>query len=482
MFRHPFRQSFSRILAGALVAASCLAQAPPLATPPQPQANLSKVEDDAILWLANLIRINTSNPPGNELAAAKYLAGVLEREGIAAEVLESAPGRGIVVARLQAGPIPEPSRALLLLAHTDVVGVQKEKWSVDPFGGVIKGGYLYGRGAIDDKGMVAANLAVLIALKRAGVRLNRDVIFLAEGDEETDGEFGMVFAIDKHWDKVASGFALNEGGRVILKSGKVEYVAVQATEKVPVNVEVIASGTSGHASMPRGDNPIVHLAAAIAKIGGYETPFHPTVMTRRYFEQLAPVEDSEISKWMRALETPDRAEHAARVLAEASPMWNSMLRDTIAPTILRAGFRANVVPSEARATVNVRLLPGDSIESLLAELTKLVNDPTVRFEPEVSSRPPAPPSSLDTDLYKTIERVAPQVFPGAMVPPMISTGATDSSFLRLHNVQAYGLLPFPLTEEDERRMHADDERIPLESFRKGVEFLYRVVAEFAATK
>ena len=477
MFRHPFRQSFSRVLAGALVAASCLAQAPP-----QPQANLSKVEDDAILWLANLIRINTSNPPGNELAAAKYLAGVLEGEGIAAEVLESAPGRGIVVARLQAGPIPEPSRALLLLAHTDVVGVQKEKWSVDPFGGIIKGGYLYGRGAIDDKGMVAANLAVLIALKRAGVRLNRDVIFLAEGDEETDGEFGMVFAIDKHWDKVASGFALNEGGRVILKSGKVEYVAVQATEKVPVNVEVIASGTSGHASMPRGDNPIVHLAAAIAKIGGYETPFHPTVMTRRYFEQLAPVEDSEISKWMRALETPDRAEHAARVLAEASPMWNSMLRDTIAPTILRAGFRANVVPSEARATVNVRLLPGDSIESLLAELTKLVNDPTVRFEPEVSSRPPAPPSSLDTDLYKTIERVAPQVFPGAMVPPMISTGATDSSFLRLHNVQAYGLLPFPLTEEDERRMHADDERIPLESFRKGVEFLYRVVAEFAATK
>jgi len=449
---------------------------------PAPQPDLVKIQEEAAGWLAGLVRINTINPPGNELAAARYIAGVLEKEGITPEVLETAPGRGVVIARLRAGALPDPTRALLLLGHMDVVGVQKEKWSVDPFGGVTKDGYLYGRGAIDDKGMVIANLAVIVALKRAGVRLDRDVIYLADGDEEQGGEYSIKLLIGRYWDKFAAGFCINEGGRVMLKNGKVQYVGIQASEKVPINVHVIATGVSGHASQPRKDNAVVHLAAAIAKIGSYETPSQPTTIVRRYFEQLSKIEEPEIAKWMRALETPDRAEHAARVLSEAGPMWNSMLRDSISPTMLQAGIRSNVIPSEATANLNIRVLPGNSIDVLLANLTKLVNDPQIRFQIAPDQGVPAPPSSIESELYQTIERVGAATFAGAVMLPFLSTGGTDSAQLRLHNVQAYGLLPFPLTEEDDRRMHGDDERIPLESFNKGIEFLYRVVSEFAAAK
>jgi len=441
-----------------------------------------KLSAEATEWLAGLIRIDTTNPPGNELAAARYLAAILEREGIAAEVLESAPGRGIVVARLRAGAVPDPARALLLLGHVDVVGVQREKWSVDPFSGTIQDGYLWGRGALDDKGMTIANLAVLVALKRAGTRLERDLIFLAEGDEEAGGDHGIEFAIRQHWEKIAAGYAINEGGRVVVKGGKVQHIAVQVSEKIPVNVEVIASGPSGHGSMPRKDNPIVRLAAAVARIGAYEPPVKLLTVTRRYFEELAKVEDGEIARWMRALEQPERLTQAARRLSEASPMWNSMLRNSIAPTILQGGIRSNVVPSEARATLNIRLLPGESVHELVGELRKLVDDPQIRFEIGQPSRMPAPPSETDTDLYRTIERISAEMFPGAVVAPFLSTGATDSAQLRARNVQAYGVMPFPLTEEDARRLHADDERIPLDSFRKGVEYLFRIVEQFVRTR
>src|SRR5690349_17337311 len=209
---------------------------------------------EAQTWLTDLIRINTTNPPGNELEAAKYIQTVLQKDNIPAEVLEMRPGRGIVVARLQAGPLPDSSKALLLLAHLDVVGVDRAKWSVDPFAATQKDGYIYGRGAIDDKGMVAANLAAFIGLKRSGTRLSRDVIFLADDDEEQGGEASIKVVIDRYWDKIACGFALNEGGGVILQNGKVQYVAIQTSEKVAYNVTVTATGTSGHASIPRKDN------------------------------------------------------------------------------------------------------------------------------------------------------------------------------------------------------------------------------------
>ena len=398
------------------------AQAPSTAMPTvestrSPAGDTTALAKEAEGWLADLIRIDTTNPPGNEQATAKYIAAVLTKEGLTPEFLDLAPGRSALVARLRSSAMPDPARALLLVAHMDVVGVDKSKWTVDPFAATIKDGYMYGRGSIDDKGMLAANLAAFIALKRSNARVNRDVIFLATADEEQGGEASIRILISKYWDKFAAGFALNEGGRVILKNGKVEYVAVQASEKVPVDVAVIARGPSGHASVPTKDNAVVHLAAAVAKIGAYTAPVRFTAIVRRYFEQLAPLEDDEMAKWIRSLDTPDRGEHAQRVVSDANPLWNSMLRDTIAPTMLNAGVRANVIPSEARAMLNVRLLPGDTIDVLISDLTKLVNDSTIRFEVQPDAGLAAPPSSLESDFYATIIKAASQEFSGAPVLP-----------------------------------------------------------------
>ena len=459
------------------------AQAP--TTGPGIPANVAAAGDTAALareaqvWLADLIKINTSNPPGNEQPAAKYVARVLEKEGVTPEVLEVAPGRSAVVARLRSSAIADPSKALLLVAHMDTVPVERSRWSVDPFGAVIKDGYLYGRGAIDDKGMLAANLAVFISLKRSMAHLNRDVIFLATVDEEQGGDASVRMLIAKYWDKFAAGYAINEGGNVFVKNGKVQYIGVQASEKVAVNVAVIARGTSGHASQPTKDNPVVHLAVAVAKIGTYNAPVHFTSIVRRYFEGLAPVEDDDIGKWIRSMDTADRGEHAQRVVADASPLWNSMMRDTIAPTVLAAGVANNVIPAEARANLNVRLLPGNTIDSLLNELNKLVNDPEVKLEIQPNAGLAAPPSSLESDFYNAICKVVSQEFGGAPALPFQSTWLTDSAQLRLHNVQAYGLVPFPLAEDDLKRMHGDDERIPLGAFDKGVDVLMKIVAEFA---
>jgi acetylornithine deacetylase/succinyl-diaminopimelate desuccinylase-like protein len=456
--------------------------APPTAAQPASQAeDTFALSREATGWLADLIKINTTNPPGNEEAAAKYIESVLQKEGIKSELLPLAPGRSALVARLNSSAFADPSKALLLVAHMDVVGVERAKWTVDPFGAVPKNGYIYGRGAIDDKGMLAANLAAFIALKRANARLNRDVIFLATDDEENSGDASIRMLVAKYWDKIAAKYSINEGGNVFVKNGKVQYVAVQASEKVAMNVAVIAKGTGGHASIPLKDNALTHLAAAVEKIGNYNAPVHFTTIVRRYFEGIAPLQDDEIAKWIRSLDTPDRGEHAARVISESNPMWNAMLRDTISPTMLTAGLRANVIPSEARATLNIRLLPGNNITVLLAELNKLVNDPLVKLEVQPDAGLAAPDSSLESDFYAAIVKAAAQEFGGTPVLPFQSTWATDSAQLRLHNVQAYGLVPFPLTDEDIKRMHGDDERIPAAAFAKGVALMVRLVNEFAVS-
>ncbi len=465
-----------------IVACAVLAAAGARAQSSMAKPDLNKLADEAQGWLSDLVRINSVNPPGNEAVVAKYISAIFQKEGISNELLEMAPGRSIVVARLQAGPLPDPTRALLLVAHQDTVGVDASKWTVDPFSATVRDGYLWGRGAIDDKAMLAANIATMVELKRSGARLSRDVLFLATDDEEQGGAASIKVAIQKYWDKIACAYALNEGGRVIVKDGKVQYVGVQASEKVAYNVAVIASGQSGHGSLPRPDNAVVHLAAAVAKLGAYQVPAQPSTITLRYFEQLAKIEDDENAKWMRALEQPERADLAVKHLGEQSPMWNSMLRDTIAPTMLQAGVRVNVVPSEATANLNIRLLPGHSIEELMSQFTKIVNDPQIRFQLAPDSGENAPPSELTSPLFQTIERLTPQEFPGAITVPLLGTGATDSASLRLHKVQAYGLEPFPMVEDDSSRVHADNERIPVDGFHKGVVFLYHVVSDFASTK
>ncbi len=489
------RRKQTQLLAAAFFCAAALPLSAPVvvaqvAPPPtnalpasqSPVGDLTSLTAEAHTWLQDLIKINTTNPPGNEQAAAKYIIGVLQKDGIAAEELQLTPGRSSVVARLRSSAVADPSKALLLVAHLDVVGVDRSKWTVDPFAAVVKDGYLYGRGAIDNKAMLTINLASFIALKRSNAKLNRDIIFLASDDEEGHGDASIKVLIAKYWDKFAAGFALNEGGNVVLKNGKVQYVAVQAGEKVSLDVSVIARGTTGHASMPTKGNPVVHLSAAVEKIGGYVAPVHFTSIVRRYFEGLAALEDDDIGKWMRSLDTADRGEHAQRVISDANPQWNSMLRDTVAPTMLSAGVRANVIPAEARATLNIRLLPGDTIDALLGELNKLVNDPLVKLEVEPNPGLAAPPSSLENDFYASITKVAAQEFGGVPVLPYQSPWATDSAQLRLHNVQSYGLWPFPLADEDLRRMHGNDERIPLASFDKGLAVEAHIIADFATNR
>ncbi len=461
-----------------LILAFFASTAVPQNSPAAGPVDFEKLSLEATGWLAGLVRINTANPPGNELAGAHYLAGILEKEGIPSEVIETAPGRGALVARLNSAALPDPSRALLLLGHMDVVGVDPSKWNQDPFGAAVKDGFLWGRGTLDDKGPLVANLAAFITLKRAAVRLNRDVIFLADGDEEQGGEFGIRALAEKHWDKIAAAYCINEGGRTMVKDGKPWYLGVQAGEKVSVDYRVIATGTSGHASVPLKDNAVVHLAAAIEKLGTWETPVKPTVITKRYFEGLAQIEDPELAKWMRVLDTTERQDHAARILSNANPVWSSMLRNTISPTMLQAGVRDNVIPSEARATLNVRLLPGELPGEFADAMLKLVDDPQIRIEIESINSRPSPPSDIDTDFYRSIVRATHTVFPGAPVLPMMSTGFTDSAELRMRNVTCYGLLPFPLTEEDIARMHADNERLPIAAIRPGIELVYRTVEDF----
>jgi len=448
---------------------------------PLPSPALVQIETEATNWLQGLVRINTTNPPGNELAAANYIKGILDKEGINSEIFETAPGRGFIVARLSSSPVPDPSKALLLLGHLDVVGVDRGKWTVDPFGGVINGSYLYGRGVIDDKAMIIANMATLIELKRSNARLNRDVIFLAEGDEEAGGAQGMQVVVTKYWNKVAAGFAINQGGDLQMKDGKVQFVGVQVSEKVDSKVDVVATGTPGPAALPLKDNPVAHLSAAIAKIAAYETPIQFDSVTRAYFQAIAPAQDEDTAKWMRALDTADRGEHAAKIIADKNPIWGAMIRDTISPTVLQTGTNANLIPAQAKAVLDIRMLPGDPLDLLVSKLKAAVNDPAVRIDVEPGAEP-APSSSVSSDLYNSITRVAGSEFPGAPVAPYLSPSATDSSFLRERSVQTYGLLPFPLTAEDRARANGNDERIPLDAFRKGVEFIYNVVSGFAVEK
>lgn len=462
-------------------AAQCQSQSAPSQSNSQNGFDLPGLESQAITWLQSLMRINTSNPPGNDVNAAKYLQGVLKNEGIDSEIFESSPGRDFIVARLSATALPNPSRALLLVSHLDTPPADASKWNADPFGGVIQGSYLYGRGAIDDKSMTVANMAVLIALKRSNAHLARDVIFFADSDSRGDNT-GIRFAVDSHWDKIAAGFAINTGGRVVLKDGKVQYVGIQVDEKVSRDLDVIATGTPGRTSLPDPNNAITHLAAAMQKIAAYETRPEFTFLTHDYFDSLAKLEDNETAKWMRALEDPSRQAHAVQKVSEQDPVWGAMMRNTIAPTILQAGDHPNTIPAQARGMVNIRLLPGDLIEPLVAKLQQAVDDSQVQLQLDQNAPPPAPASSIESDLYSTIAQAAKQQFPGAAVLPYMSIESTDSPFLRERSVQTYGLLPFALADKDVLDAGGPNERIDLDTFRKGVEFLYSVVSNFAVEK
>ncbi len=429
---------------------------------------------------ASLIRLDTSNPPGNETRAASYLKSVLEKEGISAQVYELEPGRGNVVARLKGNGSKKP---LLLMGHLDVVGVQKEKWTVDPFSAIRKDGFIWGRGSIDDKDKVTSALTVMLLLKRMNVPLDRDVIFLGEAGEEGDSRVGIGYMVAQHWPEIEAEYAITEGGTTGARDGKVRYVQIGTTEKVPRGVRLVAHGPSGHASRPRPDNPVLHLAVAVGAVASKQPPMHLNDTTRAYFERLATISTPEDADRYNHITDPARSSAILDYLAVNEPIHSSMLRTSIAPTILKAGFRSNVVPSEAEATLDIRALPDEDMPKFYAYMRALINDPQVEIVTNGrGGREPGKPSRFDTELFLSFEAATKTMFPGAITLPTMGVGATDNSQLRAKGVQAYGFGPI-VDEKDAQGggAHADDEHLRETSLYKEVEFLWRSVVPVVAS-
>ncbi len=428
-----------------------------------------------------LLRLNTSNPPGNETAAAEYLKAVLDREGIEAKLLALEPARANLVARIRGNGSKRP---ILVMGHTDVVGVVRDKWTVDPFAAVHKEGYIYGRGAVDDKDNLAASLMLMLILKRQNVKLDRDVIFLAESGEEGFAAAGMKHVMDKHWNEIDCEFCLAEGGGGYLKEGKPHVVMIATTEKVGRGVRLVAHGISGHGSVPRPDNPIVHLAAAVAKLGTWSAPMRLNDTTATYFERLATVSPPDDAARYLGLFDPEKRPAVERYFAEHDLAHNSMIRTSIAPTIIKGGFRQNVIPSEAEATLDIRALPDEDDEKFLARMREIIDDPSVEIVRQGSMRPPAPPSRLNTEMFRALETVQKRLYPEAISVPFLLTGATDMNPLRSQGVQCYGI--GPLSERGElaagRGAHGNDERILEKSLHDFVRFQWEAVLEVAASK
>ena len=436
---------------------------------------------ECISHLQALIRMDTVNPPGRELGVARYLDDVLRGVGIETTLLEPAPGRAALIARLKGSGKKRP---VMMLAHMDVVGVERERWTTNPFGGEIVDGFLYGRGAIDDKGMLAVNLQTMLLLNehvvRKGGTLDRDVIFLATSDEESDGDFGIDWVIANHPAVLDAEFALNEGGRLRQVANGLAYAAVQCGEKVANVLRLTATGSPGHASIPIANNAVVRLARAVAAAAAHREPVVMTDTSRAFFAGLATFwKEPRVQAAMADITSSDakRVESGALVVAE-NPPFNAMIRNGIAPTMLSAGVRPNVIPAEASATLNVRLLPGQPLEELIARLRASIADDAVTVSVE-SRGEEAPPSPDDTPMFAAIKDAIAEMAPGVPSVPFLSTGATDSAPLRRAGVKAYGILPFPLTEEDEGRMHGHDERVSVASLAFAVKLSWLIFNRIA---
>jgi acetylornithine deacetylase/succinyl-diaminopimelate desuccinylase-like protein len=446
-----------------------------------PAVNWDQQKAEILQHYRALVQIDTRNPPGNEGKAVAYLKKVIEAEGIPTQTFALDPNRPNLVARLKGNGSKRP---ILILAHTDTVGVQREKWPVDPFGAVMKDGYIWGRGTTDDKDKLAAILMTFLLLKRSGAPLDRDVIFLAEPGEEADPTgVGIRFMVDQHFDAIDAEFAITEGPGATIENGRVSVVQITTTEKVPRRVRLVANGTSGHGSVPRLDNALIHLGAAVNKVGTWQTPMRLNDTTRTYFEKLASVSSPEKAARYNGLLDPQRAEAIQRYLAEYEPMHYSMLRTSVVPTMLKAGIGPNVIPSEAEATIDIRALPDEDMTKFFAEMNRVIGDPAVKIVPMFAERPLPPPSRLDTEMYRALEQAARRVYPGSTVLPGMLNAATDMAQLRDKGVQSYGIGP-AMTADDfaNHAWHSDVERLAESSLYPFVEFTWSAVAEVAVSK
>jgi acetylornithine deacetylase/succinyl-diaminopimelate desuccinylase-like protein len=429
-----------------------------------------------------LVQLDTSSPPGNEIRAVDYLKKVLDKEGIPYQVFAKDPQRPNLVARLKGSGKKRP---LLVLGHTDVVTVDPKKWTHPPFGADRDGGYVYGRGTVDDKDNLVATLMLMIKLKRANTALDRDVIFLAESGEEGAPEVGAQFMIDNHLDAINAEYCLAEGGGVVRTGGKVTRANVGTTEKEPRPIELIARGPAGHGSVPSRGNAVTRLSAAVGKVAEWVPPLRVNETTGAYFKKLASMSTPERAARYRDVLNPDPKVHgpAAEWMLDNEPAHWSMLHTSLVPTIVGGGYRYNVIPSESKATIDVRLHPDEDQSKFLDVVRKVINDPDVEVRWARDRYRPAGTSSLTTEAYAVIEQQT-KVHYGAEVLPTMSTGASDMAQVRSKGIDCYGIGPALDTEDGPKGFgaHSDQERILEAELYRFVRFQIDVVMALARAK
>jgi acetylornithine deacetylase/succinyl-diaminopimelate desuccinylase-like protein len=442
-----------------------------------------KLQAETMGYYTSVIKIDSSNPPGDETKVVDYLKPILDHAGIPTEVLSLDPKRANLIARIKGNGSKRP---LIIMGHTDVVGVQRETWpqGIDPFAAFRKDGYVWGRGSSDDKSHVASCLMTMLLLKRFNVPLDRDVIFIAESGEEGSANFGIGFLVNQHWSDIEGEFALAEGGQTVSRNGKVSYVGISTTEKSPRGARLVAHGTAGHGSRPRPDNAILHIAAAISKFQTWQPPMRLNDTTRTYFERLATISPPDQAYRYNHVADPAHTEEIQHYFLEHEQGNYSVLRTSVVSTMIQGGFRTNVIPSQAEATLDIRALPDENMDQLYAEIKRVVADPSVELVTNATrNRPIAPPSSIDSELFRALERTQKSMFPDAVTIPVMLTGATDMAQLRGKGVQAYGF--GAIADESENELHgahSDQERLLESSIHKMVQFLWYTVLDIAASK
>ena len=467
-----------RILSPILVAALLLPSAAfaQEATPAATERT-ETLEEETLRHYQALLRFDTSDPPGIERPAAEYLRDVLEAEGIEVEMFATDDNRPNVVARLRGSGAKQP---LLMMGHTDTVNVDPDKWTHGPFSGTVTDGYVYSRGTVDDKDNVVASLMVMLELKRRNVPLDRDVIFLAESGEEGNTTYGIEFMVNNHLDAIQAEFCLAEAGSVTRQGGEVRYASVETVEKIPFRVELVATGVAGHGSVPLKSNPVAHLAKAVARIADWRSPVRLNETTSTYFARLAEISTPDKAEIYRKVLDPATIDEADEYFLEHEPRHASMLRTSLSPTIFDAGYRINVIPSDAKGSVDTRALPDEDMPAFLDMIREVVDDPAVDVSlGQRNTRPPGE-SRLDTEAFRTIEANIAKHY-DTVTLPMMQTGATDMAYLRAKGIQCYGIGPAIDLEDGPLGYgaHSDQERILVEELYRFVRFNLDVVIDLA---
>jgi acetylornithine deacetylase/succinyl-diaminopimelate desuccinylase-like protein len=428
-----------------------------------------------------LVEINTTDTPaGNVTKAAEAMAARLKAAGFPAadiQVLGPDPKKGNLVLRWRAGA-GAGRKPILLLAHLDVVEAKREDWSFDPFTFLEKDGFFYGRGTSDDKAMAAQFVANLIRLKQEGFTSDRDVILALTADEEGGTFNGVDWLVKNHKNLIDAEFAVNEGGGGNMRKGKYLTNEVQASEKVFQDFHLEVTNPGGHSSLPVKDNAIYHLAGGLARLAAFDFPVQMNEVTRGYFERSASVQDDpKMAADMRAVARPTPDAAAAARLSAAVPFYNSLMRTTCVATRLQGGHANNALPQMAGANVNCRILPGVSPASVKDKLVEVLADPQIKVT-FVGEANPSKPSPLRPDVMNAVESLTKQMFPGVVVVPVMSTGATDGLYLRNAEIPTYGI-DGTFGDLDDVRAHGKDERVGVKQFYEGLEFQYRLIKMLA---